>query len=66
MGTAKVTFTFDNEIELDLLLKEELVSLKDLQGMDVGACHHLLEYWDCHAIYHQECHQPSVTPTGSR
>ncbi|XP_065157583.1 integrator complex subunit 12-like [Atheta coriaria] len=60
MDDAKATSTSDNELELDLLLKEDLACVI-CQGMDVGARNRLLECSDCHALYHQECHQPSVT-----
>ncbi|KAJ8986289.1 hypothetical protein NQ317_009999 [Molorchus minor] len=49
----------DDELELDLL-KEDLMCIV-CNGMDVGARNRLLECFDCHSLYHQECHKPGVT-----
>lgn len=49
----------DNELELDLL-KEDLMCIV-CNGMDVGVRNRLLECSECHALYHQECHNPIVT-----
>ncbi|CAG9772667.1 unnamed protein product [Ceutorhynchus assimilis] len=48
----------DNDLELDLL-KDDL-SCVICNKMDVGARNRLLECSDCHGLYHQECHNPSV------
>ncbi|XP_076260557.1 uncharacterized protein LOC143196610 [Rhynchophorus ferrugineus] len=49
----------DNDLELDLF-KDDLMCVI-CNKMDVGARNRLLECSDCHALYHQECHRPTVT-----
>ncbi|XP_045482298.1 integrator complex subunit 12 [Harmonia axyridis] len=53
----------DNELELDLL-KEDLMCVV-CDGMDVAAKNQLLECSHCHALYHQDCHDPIVTSQDS-
>ncbi|XP_044765957.1 integrator complex subunit 12 [Coccinella septempunctata] len=53
----------DNELELDLL-KEDLMCVV-CDGMDVAAKNQLLECSHCHALYHQDCHEPCVTSQDS-
>lgn len=33
------------------------------KGMDVGARNRLVECDDCHSLYHQECHTPTIQDT---
>lgn len=33
------------------------------KGMDVGARNRLVECGDCHSLYHQECHTPTIQDT---
>jgi len=56
---SKTTSSSDNELELDLF-NEDLMCIV-CNGMDVAARNRLLECSDCHSLYHQECHRPSVT-----
>ncbi|GLV45127.1 Integrator 12 [Carabus blaptoides fortunei] len=49
----------DNELELDLL-KEDLMCII-CKGMGVGARNRLVECGDCHNLYHQECHDPTIS-----
>ena len=48
----------DDTLALEIL--EDDLTCIVCKGMDVGARNRLVECVDCHALYHQECHNPPI------
>ncbi|KAF4523195.1 hypothetical protein B566_EDAN002454 [Ephemera danica] len=50
----------DVEGELNLDMMEEDLACTVCRGMNVGPRNRLVECFECHSLYHQECHRPVI------